>query len=100
MVDHSAKKAETTDEKTPKSASISNVWVDHNVIVNGRKGMRIHVQFSVKNMLYCTGKVAIYFYKNDAKSAWDKYKTQMNYAKNADEKAAMYLKYAREALRQ
>lgn len=64
---HSVKRTETTAENTPKSASISNVWVDHNVIVNGRKGMRIHVQFSVKNMLYRTGKVAIYFY-NDANS--------------------------------
>ena len=47
------------------TGSIDQVWVEHNVIqyvgMIPQKGMKIHVKFSVNNMLHQTGNIAAYF---------------------------------------
>lgn len=47
------------------TGSIERVWVEHNVIqyvgLLPQKGMRIHVKFTVNNMLNKTGNIAAYF---------------------------------------
>ena len=49
-----------------QSAEIKSIWVDHNQMQNGAKGMLIHVKFSAYNMLNRTGSCNAYFYYNDA----------------------------------
>lgn len=61
----------TTPTPTPNSnikVSFDRVWVDYNVTEKGRKGMRIHVKFSVKNLKEMSCDVAIYFQKKDGTS--------------------------------
>lgn len=47
------------------TGSIDQVWVEHNVMQGygmfAQKGMRIHVKFTVNNMLNKTGNIAAYF---------------------------------------
>lgn len=50
---------------TAPTASIDNVWVDHNVSYNGFKGMKIHVKFDVSNMNGKMVCVYAYFYYGD-----------------------------------
>ena len=38
------------------------VWVDHNIEQNGRKGMRIHVKFDVDNVKDVSCRATAYFY--------------------------------------
>jgi type II secretory pathway pseudopilin PulG len=42
---------------------IDRVWVDHNEYVDGLKGMKIHVKFTMKNYkdIYCTARALFYF---------------------------------------
>lgn len=47
-------------------AKIESIWVDHNQMQNGVKGMLIHVKFSVYNMLNRTGRCVAYFYYDNA----------------------------------
>ena len=47
------------------SANIEKVWVDHNVFVNGYKGMLIHIKFTTKNLLRKTVYVYAFFYQSD-----------------------------------
>lgn len=57
-----------TPTPTPSSnikVSFERVWVDYNVTEKGRKGMRIHVKFSVKNLKDIPSDVAVYFMKKD-----------------------------------
>lgn len=59
-----------TPTPTPKSNSdikvtFDRVWVDYNVTEKNRKGMRIHVKFSVKNLKDVKSYVAVYFQKKD-----------------------------------
>ena len=59
-----------TPTPTPKpdsavKADFDRVWVDYNVTEKGRKGMRIHVKFSVNNLKDTAGYVAVYFQKKD-----------------------------------
>lgn len=49
-------------KKTQPNAAIENVWVDHNVMSGLIKGMKIHVKFTVNNMLQKTGACSVYFY--------------------------------------
>ena len=49
-------------EKRIITGKIDKVWVEHNVYQNGYYGMRIHVEFSINNMLNQRGQCAIYFY--------------------------------------
>ena len=52
---------------TTSSAHIARVWADHNVWQNSRKGMRIHVQFTVNNFKGKSGIVAGFFYFRSGK---------------------------------
>lgn len=52
-------------------ASIEKVWVDHNVYQNSLKGMRIHVKFTVYNMLNRTGQATVYFYYSNGNALKD-----------------------------
>ena len=47
-------------------AKIESIWVDHNQMRDGVKGMLIHVKFSVYNMLNRTGSCNAYFYYDNA----------------------------------
>lgn len=47
------------------SASIDNVWVDHNEYLNGVKGMLIHTEISVEHLEGKTVYVYVYFYQAD-----------------------------------
>ena len=49
-----------------RSAEIGSIWVDHNQMRDGVKGMLIHVKFSVYNMLNRTGCCTAYFYYDNA----------------------------------
>jgi|GEM_PF-4693579 len=50
----------------PRYAEIESIWVDHNQMWDGVKGMLIHVKFTVHNMLNRSGQCIAYFYYNDA----------------------------------
>lgn len=41
---------------------VENVWVNHNVLDNNIKGMKIHVRFNVQNSLREECRVAVFFY--------------------------------------
>lgn len=70
----------TTPTPTPKTPTptptpnsnvktlFDRVWVDYNVTEKGRKGMRIHVKFSVRNLKNTSCDLAIYFMKKDETS--------------------------------
>jgi len=47
------------------SATFDKLWVDYDVTENGRKGMRIHVKFSVSKLKNVDSYLAIYFEKKD-----------------------------------
>lgn len=51
--------------KKEASAVFDRMSVDYNVIENGRKGMRIHVDFSTLNLKGVNSYLAIYFEKKD-----------------------------------
>lgn len=51
--------------KNDKSASIDNIWVDYDQYENGKKGMRIHVKFTVDGMKGKDGMCALYFKYKD-----------------------------------
>jgi hypothetical protein len=44
------------------SAKIKKIWTEYNVYQNGQEGMKIHVDFSINNMLNKTGQCNAYFY--------------------------------------
>ena len=48
--------------KLKQSARIDSVWVEHNIIQNNQKGLRIHIRFQIFNMLSLVGEIAAYFY--------------------------------------
>lgn len=50
----------------PRYAEIESIWVDHNQMWDGVKGMLIHVKFSVYNMLNRTGRCNAYFFYDNA----------------------------------
>ena len=55
------------------------LWVDYDVTEAGEKGMRIHVNFSIKNMKNVDGYVAIYFEKKNGEkilSSYQDYKSR------------------------
>ena len=47
------------------SATFDKLWVDYDVTENGRKGMRIHVKFSVSKLKNVDSYLAVYFEKKD-----------------------------------
>ena len=59
----SKKKREATEmKKLKQSAKIDAVWIEHNIIQNNQKGMKIHVKFHIFNMLSLLGEIVAYFY--------------------------------------
>ena len=50
-----------TNAATSASATLDNMWVDYDITENGRKGMRIHVKFTVLHMKGVEAYLAIYF---------------------------------------
>lgn len=51
--------------KNDKSANIEKIWVDYDQYKNGKKGMLIHVKFTIDGMKGNDGMCALYFkYKN------------------------------------
>lgn len=47
------------------NGEIKRVWIDHNVYEDSQKGMRIHVQFTARNMRGAQGRLVAYFkYQN------------------------------------
>lgn len=57
------------------TGTIDNIWVEHNVVqyvgLFPQKGMRIHVKFTVQNMLNKTGNIAAYFNFQDGTKLMD-----------------------------
>ncbi len=58
----------TPNTNSDVKTSFDRVWVDYNVTEKERKGMRIHVKFSVKNLKGVNSDVAVYFQKKDGTS--------------------------------
>ena len=48
-----------------QDATFEKVWVEHSVRVEGKKGMRIHAKFKVKNSLNVSCTLIAQFYKRD-----------------------------------
>ena len=44
------------------TGTIQRLWVDHNILEDGRKGMRIHLEFTTHNLLNIECEAAAYFY--------------------------------------
>lgn len=64
----SATPQETPANTTGATAELDRVWVDYNVTEKGRKGMRIHVKFTLRKMKNVDSYLAVYFLKsNDEK---------------------------------
>ncbi len=55
----------------PPKATISNLWVEHNVYEDGKKGMRIHFRLDADNMKGKTGRCSAYFHKDDGTALVD-----------------------------
>lgn len=61
-----------------KSATINKVWLEHNVTKNGKVGMVVHADFTVKGMKGEKVDCTAYFYdeyKNNLKTTYSGYKT-------------------------
>ncbi|GAB5527156.1 MAG: hypothetical protein Roseis2KO_50280 [Roseivirga sp.] len=55
----------------PASASFNNVWVTHNMFLNGQLGMNIHVKFGVSNMKGINGACGAFFYYANGQKLMD-----------------------------
>ncbi len=53
------------------NGEIDRVWVDHNVTEDGEYGMRIHVEFTARNMRNSQGRLAAYFSFQDGAALED-----------------------------
>jgi hypothetical protein len=60
----------TGDRITP-AAHIQNVWTEHNVFHEGRKGMRIHIQFDIDAQKGNECSLNAYFYSGDDNPLYD-----------------------------
>lgn len=66
--------------QTPKSGSdakaeLDRVWVDYNITEGGKKGMRIHVKFTVRKMKDTDSYLAVYFEKENGDKLYTNNKT-------------------------
>jgi hypothetical protein len=60
------------------NADIEQIWLEHNVYNGNEKGVKIHVKFTVNNMLNKSGNVVAYFYFDNGTALKDynqKYRT-------------------------
>lgn len=53
------------------TGEIKKVWVEYAAIENGEKGMKIHIDFSINNMLNKQGDCVVWFYKADGSKLKD-----------------------------
>jgi tetratricopeptide (TPR) repeat protein len=58
-------------EKKTISGKIDSVWTEHNAVENSKKGMKIHVKFTVYNMLNKQGGVNAWFYFSNGNEVKD-----------------------------
>lgn len=68
----------TTTNQGVAFCTINKDWQEHNILVNGQKGMRIHINLDVVNMLNTKGRFVAYFYSEDGEALKDQnnlYKT-------------------------
>lgn len=61
-----------SQKKFEPSATINQVWVDHNVYESGIKGMRIHIDLDVNGMQNKNGQAIAYFYYKNGDPIVDK----------------------------
>ena len=57
----------TTQSANKPSGKLDRVWVDYDITEKGRKGMRIHVNFTAYNLKGVSSYLAVYFEKKDGK---------------------------------
>lgn len=68
---------------TSPKADIESIWVDHNVYQYGQKGMKIHIDFTVKNMKGKQIRVYAYFYYGDNENPlYDRYGNNLAFSKS------------------
>jgi hypothetical protein len=70
-----SKPATTSSGLLTPDASLEKLWVDYDVMENGVKGMRIHVNFRVLNMKNIDAYLAIYFEMKDGEKLLTNNKT-------------------------
>lgn len=68
------------------SASYKDLWIDYDVTENGKKGMRIHVKFSLSNMKGVDSYLAVYFEKKNG----EKLKGLTSAYRSSNGQAAVY----------
>ncbi len=56
---------EPNESPAVEDATFEKVWVEHDVKVDGKKGMRIHTSFIVKNNLNVVCTLVAHFYKRE-----------------------------------
>jgi hypothetical protein len=54
-----------TPTKNGINATVKRIWIDQNVIQNGKKGMRIHVNFEVTGLKFVDSKLTVRVQKED-----------------------------------
>lgn len=73
------------------SATFTRAWVEYDVRENGRKGMRVHVKFSVSDMKETDGKLAIFFQKKNGDALYSNSSVfSMNVGPRDGEMVALY----------
>lgn len=55
------------EETDYPSATISRIWVDHDIYKYDQKGMNIHIKFYAYNMQNIGGRCVVYFYSTNGK---------------------------------
>ena len=65
------KEVERARRAAATSGEIEKIWVENDVFNNGKKGMKIHVKFTVKGMLNEQGTCNIWFYHSDGTALKD-----------------------------
>lgn len=56
------------ESESKVDVTFEDLWIDYDVTEEGRKGMRIHVKFGIKNMKGVDAYVAVYFEKKNGES--------------------------------
>src|SRR5215471_4816317 len=56
---------QSRESAADQDGTFEKVWVEHDVRVDEKKGMRIHARFVVKNSLNAECTLVAHFYKND-----------------------------------
>ena len=78
--------ANNTNKKAAPYATFDKLWIDYDVYENDVKGMKIHVKFTVYEMLNTDGYLAIYFKYDDEVGGYLKDKND-KYSSTSDEVA-------------